>query len=143
MRAISCKQVLLLLVFQFHDPLADKFPNSLKVLMLSGNPCAQDSVAIRNLQEKFPQLQIIILEEDTTPEETPHTLSASSSLPETISSARGSSHSNDINSPIIVDPEVVLREVVDRKCRLQSLASPMSIEALTKVLICLDSTSTP
>ena len=104
--------------------------------MLSGNPCAQDSVAIRNFQEKFPRLQII-LGEDTTPEETPHTLSASSSLPETISSARGNSHSNDINSQIIVDPEVVLREVVDRKCRLQSLASPMSIEALTKVLICL------
>lgn len=32
-----------------------------------------------------------------------------------------------------IDSEVVLREVVDRKCRLQSLVNAVSIDTLTKV----------
>lgn len=126
--------ILLLLIW-----FLENFPSSLRQLIISGNPCVSDINAINNLQKALPQLEIITEEaeeeeedendEDDDDEEKAME-SKNNSLPETLS--------NDIDTLSItsmnnIDPELVLREVVDRKCRLQSLVSAVSIETLTKV----------
>jgi hypothetical protein len=41
----------------------------------------------------------------------------------------------EITPSFTIDSELVLREVVDRKCRLQALTEKVNIERLTKVLV--------
>jgi hypothetical protein len=129
-------------------------------LVLSGNPCVRDQTAIQRLKKSSPRLQIITTSEETEGEENEKVSktktkmmltkkSLSVPLPETITSSAdvgagvGTEADNagddepgddeEILSTFVIDPELVLREVVDRKCRLQALTEKVNIERLTKV----------
>jgi hypothetical protein len=130
-------------------------------LVLSGNPCARDQTAIQRLKKSSPRLQIITTSEETEGAEENEKVSKTKTkmmltkqslslpLPETMASSDdvGASagteadHAGDdepgedeeVLSAFVIDPELVLREVVDRKCRLQALTEKVNIERLTKV----------
>eukprot|EP00602_Paraphysomonas_sp_CaronLab_P004690 CAMPEP_0185020592 /NCGR_PEP_ID=MMETSP1103-20130426/3210_1 /TAXON_ID=36769 /ORGANISM="Paraphysomonas bandaiensis, Strain Caron Lab Isolate" /LENGTH=300 /DNA_ID=CAMNT_0027551587 /DNA_START=89 /DNA_END=988 /DNA_ORIENTATION=- len=118
------------------------FPRSLKRLIISGNPCAESTSAVEKLQARHPQLEIV-----TTAEKCEEILESSSNLPPESVPVESEYSQPEVSLPHstskpsesfltpsgTLDPAAVLREVVDRKCRLQSY-SQFDLNATIKEL---------
>jgi hypothetical protein len=106
----------------------ERFPKNLKYLNICGNPCAQDTKAIEKLQSEMTQLDIVyestssidkqeIQDGEEDAEEGEDTFEDC----DLIAGENAGDSSNKNNVDIKIDADLVLREIVDRKCRLQNV----------------------
>lgn len=88
-------------------------PQNLLSLNLTGNPCALDEEAVTALRKSFPSVKVIVneaLDDDENDED------------DEVDSNGGDDEENvDDDSPLNADE--VLQSLVERKCRLQSVAT--------------------
>ena len=95
----------------------ERLPPNLKTLKLTGNPCVANSQTILTLKNDYPNVQFVLdSEEDSYPPV------AGTDVSLVVNPATPSLSSTSVNSEEYLDSESVLRAVVDRKCKLQSLA---------------------
>jgi hypothetical protein len=106
----------------------NEIPKSLKSINLSSNPCILDEASLCILQDRYPELGIIIdivrmdeNNEDNSEEDSNGENEVSVSKHRTI----------DLSKPL--NSEEVLKEIVSRKCKLQSL-STFNLDATILVL---------
>lgn len=92
---------------------AEALPSNLRVLNLSGNPCAENSNARDRFCTKYPNVSVLFDLPSSHSKGGPEDTQESKEFPV--------AHKKD--SKGILDSEAVLREVVDRKCRLQSISN--------------------
>jgi hypothetical protein len=107
----------------------------LRWLNISGNPCASSPDAIAKLKSAMPYLEVV--HEDTSPS-SPTTNSSRGDIEDSKSDDDMNSSSLDPMAAAVLSSEQILREVVDRKCRLQSY-SQFNIESAIEVgckLVC-------
>jgi hypothetical protein len=122
---------------------AEPLPPNLRSVDLSGNPCAASSSVIEKLQEDYPNVHIVTKARQSYPSITAASNDSAATNPATSAASLHSSSSSSSSSLSpsssslslslsssqnkeggYLDSEEVLREVVDRKCRLQALTSP-------------------
>jgi hypothetical protein len=97
-------------LFLFNSFCIENFPPSLRQLNLSHNPCAVNISALDNLKRTLPNLHVILADMSPEMEQAPSAdlFPSDNNIP------------SDEAFPSPVDSAAVLREVVDRKCRLQA-----------------------
>lgn len=106
-------------------------PRKLSTIILSGNPCTQDEVALSQLQDMFPELGIAIDEADEQDQ-----IEIDGETEETFRTADSDSEANIDQETVFSGPvnaDEVLKFIVDRKCKLQSLQS-FNLDNVVKVL---------
>ena len=104
---------------------AEGLPPSLRTVFLGGNPCACSST-LNELKIRYPDLVVF----DSAVQESTHVTNNENDTPNPASSVTLLAEHD------ILDSEAVLREVVDRKCRLQALVNinmEATIQELEKV----------
>jgi hypothetical protein len=104
-------------------------PKQLSTIVLSANPCAEDEIALGYLQELFPSLGIAIDEVDENDME-------SDNAQNDPNDEDNSTNENEVLPSADTDPvnvEEVLKYIVDRKCKLQSLQS-FDLDSIVKEL---------
>lgn len=104
-------------------------PRSLTTIVLSGNPCATDEDALGFLQDSFPELGIAIEELDDAEGKELVEGQTASDEEEEVEVDQDSSEENK-RGP--VDADDVLKYIVDRKCKLQSVQA-FNLESIVKV----------
>lgn len=103
-------------------------PKQLSTIVLSANPCAEDEIALGHLQELFPSLGIAIDEVDENDME-------SDNVQNDPNDEDNSTNENEVLPSADTDPvnvDEVLKYIVDRKCKLQSLQS-FDLDSIVKV----------
>ncbi len=136
-------------------------PASLKYLNLAGNPCAQDVDALSALQDAYPELNIILgdddaagegdgeegkegegvgggeegEEEDDGEEEEEEEERGDVSSGSALSPEPASWTTEDYLKYKPLDSEAVLKQIVERKCQSQPGAEPFDMRACLQVLL--------
>ena len=115
---------------------AERLPANLQMLKLTGNPCLACPAAMEKLQQDYPLLQICVTAEmkESNPSKT--VLVDDSDIPNPAFSPGLIMAQDQHDMSYHLDSEAVLREVVNRKCRLQSLVNiniDSTIQNLEKV----------
>ena len=116
----------------------ESLPKSLRMLNISGNPCAKNASFVDKLQGCLPSLEIIRHDDTSIPPSSPTTDSAMEGPGDGEDKERGGSDRAEERISLaavhqtVLSSEEILREVVDRKCRLQSY-SQFNIESAIKV----------
>lgn len=92
----------------------DQLPKVLSTINLTGNPCSTDVDALSKLQDTFPSLGIIIDTVDNAEE---------ASIDDRIANPLGAEllPTETLSRPLNAD--IVLKSIVERKCKLQSMAA--------------------
>jgi hypothetical protein len=134
-------------------------PKSLTSINLSNNPCALDEECLQEFQDKFPDLGIIIgVEEPETNDDA--TAASKVAVPDArpISSERnmeitanqdneeddgdedGDDEDEDddddvptLGENMTLDSEIILQQLVERKCRMQQLTAELNIDSIIEV----------
>jgi hypothetical protein len=88
-------------------------PQNLLTLNLTGNPCALDDVAVAALQKRLPAVCIIVDESSNEDEDDED---------EDTDDNRGDNEEN-VDDDLPLNADEVLQSLVERKCRLQSVAT--------------------
>jgi hypothetical protein len=88
-------------------------PQNLLTLNLTGNPCALDDVAVAALQKSLPAVSIIVTETSNDDEDDED---------EDTDDSRGENEEN-VDDDVPLNADEVLQSLVERKCRLQSVAT--------------------
>jgi hypothetical protein len=101
-------------------------PKTLQQLNLTANPCATDEDALLSFQDKFPELGIIIDVETVDEEEAKMTANANDEENKEDEHPESESITTKLEGPLNADD--VLKEIVDRKCRLQNMNNPFDLD---------------
>lgn len=119
-----------------------ELPQGLMSINLAGNPCVSNEESLCQLQDAFPDL-IIAVELDNPSESKEKYIADIKSTQDQIKADQESKcldnnteigKSNDLK-PLYLNSDEVLKAIVDRKCKIQSLSS-YNIEDAIKVKIC-------
>jgi hypothetical protein len=132
-------------------------PKSLTSINLSNNPCALDEECLQEFQDKFPDLGIIIgVEEPETNDDVSATSKVAVPDARPISSEKkmeitanedneeddgdedGDDEDDDDDVPTLgenmtLDSEIILQQLVERKCRMQQLTAELNIDSIIEV----------
>lgn len=108
-------------------------PAALRILNLTGNPCVKNESALDILQGKYPDLAIAIEEVNETESsdaaapveesDKPIELTTNSLIDATLMVTSSSEGIKSSPKRTPVDSEDILKEIVDRKCRMQTMAT--------------------
>lgn len=104
-------------------------PLSVETLILTGNECANDDDVLTELNELFPHMGIVIDSIEETDGEN-----------EGEKSENEEDYDDSLADPLIptgqpLNADAVLKAIVERKCRLQTVQSSFSLEASKQVLL--------
>ena len=88
-------------------------PQNLLTLNLTGNPCALDDVAIAALQKSLPSVNIIVTD----------SLNDDENDEEENTDDNGGDDEENVDDDLPLNADEVLQSLVERKCRLQSVAT--------------------
>lgn len=107
-------------------------PKGLTTIVLTGNPCASDEEALGKLQDNFPELGIAIEEVSSAEEDESEAIEKESADED---ESNEETHTEDeelvaLRGPVNADE--VLKYIVDRKCKLQSIQN-FNIDSVVKV----------
>lgn len=107
-------------------------PKGLATIVLTGNPCASDEEALGKLQDCFPELGIAI-EEVSSAEEDVSEAVEKESADDDDNDAETHTEDEEVVAPKgPVNADEVLKYIVDRKCKLQSIQN-FNIDSVVKV----------
>lgn len=101
-------------------------PSGLQRINLTANPCALDQDALTAIQDQFEDLGIII-DVETVEEDEPDGVLPSEG-PDPLPQQRPPSRSK-----LPLNNDTVLKEIVDRKCKLQNIAPAFDLDATLQV----------
>lgn len=123
-------------------------PSSLEIINLSGNPCADDEEVLTVLQDYAPQLNIIVGIEDDTNMDNHEVKSSSETNGESnidgedegdedeVDESEESMGRGDVEDELnaqrrangTLDADAVLKKIVERKIKMESVAAPYDLE---------------